>query len=152
MKKQNNLRRSGAKIMASLILLLGSLAYIMVLAVINGSLGFLSAMGVTVFGTLGMAKPLVKVLHCLTDGLSVLPLGAVCFAEYSVILSNIPITISHSNYWRSSAIKYLPPCADFALQSWRARKKAVLSLCSPRISKRWKYSMHIPFRPSVLRC
>lgn len=58
MKKQNNLRRSGAKIMASLILLLGSLAYIMVLAVINGSLGFLSAMGVTVFGTLGMAKAL----------------------------------------------------------------------------------------------
>ena len=58
MKKQNNLRRSGAKIMASLILLLGSLAYIMILAVINGSLGFLSAMGVTVFGALGAAKAL----------------------------------------------------------------------------------------------
>lgn len=45
MKKQQQLRRSGAKIMASLILLLGSLSYIMILAVLNGSLGFVSAMG-----------------------------------------------------------------------------------------------------------
>ncbi len=42
--------------MASLILLLGSLAYIMVLAVINGSLGFVCAMGVTLFGAVGIAK------------------------------------------------------------------------------------------------
>ncbi|MBE6880980.1 MAG: ABC transporter ATP-binding protein [Ruminococcaceae bacterium] len=52
----SNTRRSGAKIMASLILLLGSLAYIMVLAVINGSLGFVCAMGVTLFGAVGIAK------------------------------------------------------------------------------------------------
>ncbi|MGN1060404.1 MAG: amino acid ABC transporter ATP-binding/permease protein [Candidatus Coproplasma sp.] len=57
MKKQN-LRRSGAKIMASLILLLGSLSYVMILAVINGSLGFICAMGVTVFGAVGVAKAL----------------------------------------------------------------------------------------------
>lgn len=44
--------------MASLILLLGSLAYIMVLAVINGSLGFVCAMGVTLFGAIGIAKVL----------------------------------------------------------------------------------------------
>lgn len=44
--------------MASLILLLGSLVYIMILAVINGSLGFLSAMGVTFFGAVGIAKAL----------------------------------------------------------------------------------------------
>lgn len=50
------IRRSGAKIMASLIMLLGSLAYIMVLAVINGSLGFVCAMGVTLFGAVGIAK------------------------------------------------------------------------------------------------
>lgn len=58
MKKEKQLRRSGAKIMASLILLLGSLVYIMILAVINGSLGFLSAMGVTFFGAVGIAKAL----------------------------------------------------------------------------------------------
>lgn len=55
-KKQ--LRRSGAKIMASLVLLLGSLAYIMLLAVLNGSLGFITAMGVTLFGAIGIAKAL----------------------------------------------------------------------------------------------
>ncbi len=58
MKDQKKLRRSGGKIMASLILLLGSLAYIMVLAVINGSLGFICAMGVTLFGAIGVAKAL----------------------------------------------------------------------------------------------
>lgn len=58
MSEKNNLRRSGAKIMASLILLLGSLAYIMVLAVINGSVGFICAMGVPLMGALGVAKAL----------------------------------------------------------------------------------------------
>lgn len=53
---RKKLRRSGALIMANLILLLGSLAYIMILAVLNGSLGFLAAMGVTLFGALGVAK------------------------------------------------------------------------------------------------
>ena len=52
------LRRSGAKIMASLIVLLGSLSYIMILAVINGSVGFVAAMGVTIFGAAGVAKAL----------------------------------------------------------------------------------------------
>ena len=70
--KEKPSRRSGAKIMASLILLLGSLAYIMasliallgslliiiVLAVINGSIGFVCAMGVTVSGAVGIAKVL----------------------------------------------------------------------------------------------
>ena len=58
MKNTKKLRRSGARIMASLILLLGSLAYIMMLAVINGSLGFICAMGVTLFGAIGIAKAL----------------------------------------------------------------------------------------------
>lgn len=58
MKKNGTIRRSGAKIMANLILLLGSLAYIMVLAVINGSAGFLCAMGVTFMGAVGVAKAL----------------------------------------------------------------------------------------------
>lgn len=58
MSKRNNLRRSGINIMASLIVLLGSLAYIMILAVINGSIGFLCAMGVTLMGAVGVAKTL----------------------------------------------------------------------------------------------
>ncbi len=57
-KGKKVLRRSGAKIMASLIALLGSLSYIMILAVMNGSVGFVCAMGVTVFGAVGVAKAL----------------------------------------------------------------------------------------------
>ena len=51
-------RRSGAKIMAQLIVLLGSLVYIMLLAVINGTAGFLCAMGVTLSGAAAIAKAL----------------------------------------------------------------------------------------------
>lgn len=57
MKKEKS-RMSGGRIMASLIALLGSLAYVMVFAVINGSLGFVCSMGVTVFGAVGVAKAL----------------------------------------------------------------------------------------------
>lgn len=56
--KEKPSRRSGAKIMASLIALLGSLLIIIVLAVINGSIGFVCAMGVTVSGAVGIAKVL----------------------------------------------------------------------------------------------
>lgn len=58
MSKNEKIRRSGVKIMASLVLLLGNLAYIMVLAVINGSAGFICAMGVTLMGAVGVAKAL----------------------------------------------------------------------------------------------
>lgn len=51
-------RRSGARIMARLIVLLGSLAYVMVLAVANGALGFICAMGVTLMGAVGVTKAL----------------------------------------------------------------------------------------------
>lgn len=75
MKKQK-LRRSGAKIMASLILLLGSLAYIMLLAVINGSLGFVCAMGVTVFGSVGIAKVLGETIAL--SYAAIISLGIAC--------------------------------------------------------------------------
>lgn len=74
MKQNTKLRRSGAVIMANLILLLGSLSYIMILAVINGSVGFLCAMGVTLFGAIGIAKALgetVALSYGLIIGLAV---------------------------------------------------------------------------------
>jgi ATP-binding cassette subfamily C protein len=55
---KNNSRRSGAEIMARLVMLLGSLSYIMLFAVINGSAGFVCSMGVTLFGAVGVAKAL----------------------------------------------------------------------------------------------
>ena len=54
MQKQK--RRSGFTIMAKLIVLVGSLAYIMLLAVVNGLLGYLAALGTTLFGAMGVAK------------------------------------------------------------------------------------------------
>lgn len=56
MNGRQKLRRSGARIMASLILLLGSLAYVMLLAVLNGTVGNLCAMGVTLSGAAGIAR------------------------------------------------------------------------------------------------
>ena len=76
MKKDKKLRRSGAVIMAKLILLLGSLAYIMILAVINGSLGFICAMGVTLLGAIGIAKALGETI-AVSYGL-IIALAVVC--------------------------------------------------------------------------
>lgn len=49
-------RRPGAVIMARLIALVGSLAWVILLAVLGGVLGFLAAMAVPVLGALGIAK------------------------------------------------------------------------------------------------
>lgn len=69
-------RRNGLKIMASLIVLLGSLSYIMLLAIINGTLGFLCAMGVTIFGSIGVAKFLGETIN-MSYGL-IIPLTIGC--------------------------------------------------------------------------
>ena len=69
------IRRSGAKIMASLIMLLGSLAYIMVLAVINGSLGFVCAMSVTLFGAVSVAKALGEAISLSYSAIIALAIG-----------------------------------------------------------------------------
>lgn len=69
------IRRSGAKIMASLIMLLGSLAYIMALAVINGSLGFVCAMGVTLFGAVGVAKTMGEAISLSYSAIIALAIG-----------------------------------------------------------------------------
>lgn len=50
------MRRSGLSIMWRLFLLVGNLIPILILAVINGSLGFLCAISITVLGTIGVAK------------------------------------------------------------------------------------------------
>ncbi len=50
------MRRNGFVIMANLILLLGDLLGIMLVAIINGCLGFISAMAVPLLGAVGIAK------------------------------------------------------------------------------------------------
>ncbi|MGL4948099.1 MAG: ABC transporter ATP-binding protein [Mycoplasma sp.] len=44
------------KTIASLILLLNTFGFVMVAAIMNGTIGFLTAMGVTIFGAVGIAK------------------------------------------------------------------------------------------------
>lgn len=56
--KEKKSRISGFRISSRLIVLLGSLSYVMVFAVINGSFGFLCSMGVTLMGAVGVAKAL----------------------------------------------------------------------------------------------
>lgn len=73
--KEKAIRRSGARIMASLITLLGSLAYIMTLAVINGSLEFICAMGVTLFGAVGVAKALGEAVALSYGWIAALAIG-----------------------------------------------------------------------------
>lgn len=50
------MRKNGLTIMAKLFLLVGNLIPILILAVINGSLGFLSAISITVLGAVAIAK------------------------------------------------------------------------------------------------
>lgn len=68
-------RRSGAKIMAQLIVLLGSLVYIMLLAVINGTAGFLCAMGVTLSGAAAIARALGEEISLSYGALIALAVG-----------------------------------------------------------------------------
>lgn len=75
MNGRQKLRRSGARIMASLILLLGSLAYVMLLAVLNGTVGNLCAMGVTLSGAAGIARALGEDLAVSYGALMALAVG-----------------------------------------------------------------------------
>ena len=49
-------RRNGLVMMGKLISLLDKFAFVMILAVFNGTLGFVCSMAVTIFGSLGIAK------------------------------------------------------------------------------------------------
>ena len=54
----SRIRRSGLSIMGNLVSLLGGFAMVLLGAMINGSIGYLCAMGVTVLGAVGVAKAL----------------------------------------------------------------------------------------------
>ena len=126
MREKSNVRRSGVKIMASLIVLLGSLSYIMILAVINGSVGFLCAMGVTLFGAVEIAKALgetIALSYAFIVGLAIL---VAYFEVFFDILNSIPTTTLHFVCWQCFAIKYFLLCACCVRQSLKASRKALL--------------------------
>ena len=83
-------RRSGIVIMARLISLIGNFAWILFAAIINGCLGFLCSMGVTVMGAVGIAKALGEniplsygAIIALCIGCGVLRGGLRYFEQYS---------------------------------------------------------------------
>lgn len=123
MKQDSKLRRSGAVIMANLVLLLGSLAYIMLLAVINGSVGFLCAMGVTLCGAVGVAKALGESIALSYGTIIALAIGCGVLRGILRFLSSTATTTLHSGCWRCCAIKSSAHCARSAPQSWRASKR-----------------------------
>lgn len=75
MSEKQKTRRNGVTIMGNLILLLGSLSFVMVLAVLNGTAGFLCAMGVTLSGAAGIAKALGENISFSYGALMVLAIG-----------------------------------------------------------------------------
>ena len=129
MKKK--LRRSGAKIMASLIVLLGSLSYIMILAVLNGSVGFVAAMGVTVFGAAGVAKALGIMGLCAEVQLAwgwIIGLAALC----GVVRGGLRYLEQYSNHY--IAFKLLAVLRDKIFAALRV-------LCPAKLESKQKGSI-----------
>ena len=125
------LRRSGAKIMASLIVLLGSLSYIMILAVLNGSIGFVAAMGVTVFGAAGVAKALGIMGLCAEVPLAwgwIIGLAALC----GVVRGGLRYLEQYSNHY--IAFKLLAVLRDKIFAALRV-------LCPAKLESKQKGSI-----------
>ena len=148
--QKKSLRRSGAKIMASLIALLGSLSYIMILAVINGSVGFVCAMGVTVFGAVGVAKALGEAIALsygwiigLTISCGVLRGLLRYFEQYS----NHYIAFRLLAVLRDKIFGALRVLCPAKLES--KQKDSIIAMIT---SERLRFSTLTPFRPSALPC
>ena len=71
----SRIRRSGLSIMGNLVSLLGGFAMVLLGAVINGSIGYLCAMGVTVLGAVGVAKALGENIALSYNWIIVLTIG-----------------------------------------------------------------------------
>lgn len=123
MREKQTLRQSGGKIMAQFILLLGSLSYIILLAVLNGSAGFLCAMGVPLMGAVGIAKAFGENIPLSYGWIAVLAIGC------GVLRGLLRYLEQYSNHYiafRLLAVlrdKIFPLCGYFVLQSWRVNKR-----------------------------
>ena len=116
-------RRSGAKIMAQLIVLLGSLVYIMLLAVINGTAGFLCAMGVTLSGAAAIARALGEEISLSYGALIALAVGC---GVLRGLLRFAATTTLPSVCWRCCATRSSRRCAVSARPSWKPGRRAPL--------------------------
>ena len=123
MKKELS-RRSGVQIAAELMKLLGGrLSAVMLLAVLNGSLGFLCAMGVPFFGAVGIAKALGESIPLSYGAIAGLCVGCGVLR----IWSSMATTTSPSGCWRCFGTKSLPSSGRFVPPSWKAGRRAAFS-------------------------
>ena len=95
-------RRSAISIMGSLIGLVKPLLHIMLAAIILGTAGYLCAIFLSILA--GQV-----IVHGLIAG------GA---GSVKTIITVI-IILLHSNFWQSSVTKYLQPCENSVLRSWK---------------------------------
>ena len=117
MKKELS-RRSGVQIAAELMKLLGGrLSAVMLLAVLNGSLGFLCAMGVPFFGAVGIAKALGESIPLSYGAIAGLCVGCGVLRGGGGIWSSTATTISPSGCWRCFGIKSLPSSGPLPRQA-----------------------------------
>lgn len=146
-------RRSGAKIMAQLIVLLGSLVYIMLLAVINGTAGFLCAMGVTLSGAAAIAKALGEEISLSYGALIALAVGC------GVLRGLLRFAEQYGNHY--IAFRLLAVLRDKIFTALRRlcpakletrQKGAIIAMITSDIETLEVFSMHTPSRRSALRC
>ncbi len=126
MKKELS-RRSGVQIAAELMKLLGGrLSAVMLLAVLNGSLGFLCAMGVPFFGAVGIAKALGESIPCPTAPSRASAWAAAFRAgeRYLEQYGNHYIAFRLLAVLRDKIFTKLRP---FAPPSWKAARRAAFS-------------------------
>jgi ATP-binding cassette subfamily C protein len=120
--------------MLSLASLLGSLGFIMILAVLNGGAGFLCAVGVTVFGALGVAKLLGESVALSYTAIALLAVGCGIlrgFLRYLEQYSNHFIAFKLLAVLRDKVFKALRRLAPAKLES--KQKGAVISMLTADI-------------------
>ena len=126
MKKELS-RRSGVQIAAELMKLLGGrLSAVMLLAVLNGSLGFLCAMGVPFFGAVGIAKALGESIPLSYGAIAALCVGC------SVLRGGLRYLEQYGNHY--IAFRLLAVLRDKIFTKLRA-------LCPAKLESRQKGSL-----------
>ncbi len=126
MKKELS-RRSGVRIAAELMKLLGGrLSAVMLLAVLNGSLGFLCAMGVPFFGAVGIAKALGESIPLSYGSIAALCIGC------GVLRGGLRYLEQYGNHY--IAFRLLAVLRDKIFTKLRA-------LCSAKLESRQKGSL-----------
>lgn len=120
------IRRSGLSIMGNLVSLLGGFAMVLLGAVINGSIGYLCAMGVTVLGAVGVAKALGENIALTYNWIIVLAIGC------GVLRGLLRYIEQYSNHY--IAFKLLAILRDHIFQVLR-------KLCPAKLESRKKGSI-----------